>query len=685
MAKLLMGTGIILLFSIVAHGQDDATTNPLSLLPTLTVEENGDDSNKQEADVAPLETNEATAEPIKIAPLSTNQQQNNDEGKDDVNAVQVNILSSLDASVTGILTEENGGFSLNLWNGLDENGALSAIGTLPAHYINRDFANMARRLLLTAAPVSARANIASANEKQEFGLKFLYTRAQKLQEMGLYEDAILLLDALPGELQDDIYDEKKAILFLQTDQLAKACGLLQSKQDIPYSDEYFWQKLFILCLMENNKKEEAEFSLSILEDEGVLKKDFIYAAMRVLNIIPFNKDGMLSMAQSGDAVVQYLKYKIGEMPDYDANGDNGVADLLFYLKGQNISADEKIDIVDRLYAYHVFDIQDVIKYYGETPFDEARFKLLMRANYPYGISPNDRAILYQAIKEHRLGSARANIIARLVKFSLAGRDTQPILQLVMPYLQEIKPDIDLKNYADLFAILHLYNGDDERAKAWARINDIARDTANIDEKYLSLHSLFTILTAQNEIANNPTILPPVMDGPILENGAENNTENDAENDAGENNNNNDIEVKKTTILNIDMNNIPYYSFALIHAIVNNNSYSGEGDILFHDDVWNNAPAIMGAPSFGNDFYIARKNIHRMIDNGYMARAYIGILQSQAVVKWRDGDKKSEVQYMPVEAASDFYYILKSFKMSKMATRLLFTHLLENGLLPPYNE
>ena len=215
MAKLLMAGGIILLFSIYAHGQDDATTNPLSLLPTLTIEEEGDDSNKQEADVVPLETDEATAEPIKIAPLSTNQQQNNDESKEDLNAVQVNILSSLDASVTGILTEENGGFSLNLWDGLDGDDALSAIGTLPTHYINRDFANMARRLLLTAAPVSVGSSIASADKKQKFGLKFLYARAQKLQEMGLYKDAISLLDALPGELQNDIYDEKKAILFFR--------------------------------------------------------------------------------------------------------------------------------------------------------------------------------------------------------------------------------------------------------------------------------------------------------------------------------------------------------------------------------------------------------------------------------------------------------------------------------------
>ncbi len=394
----------------------------------------------------------------------------------DDGGLKVTGLAAVDASAIGTLRPFNGGFSADFWQGMTAEQAITSIQDLPSRYSKTELFLLARAILLTASPLNQAEVGSDTSQLQASSTSraFILARLQKLYDMGLYADAWELLDLVPGEYYNDSFERLSIDLQLQLGDNVNACDTLPNANELPQSEDNFWQKLLFLCEILDNRPDDAEFILNVLNEVNAFSDNFVLLAQQALGLLP--PDDL--SAGDGDIISQTLQ-EIAVPLTFNVDENYSIATLHRLLQSPEVTNENKALIALRLYRQGVITDTALTEIYAKLPYKKTRAKAtrLVEGDYPHA---------YKALSGNsESATSKAKIIRSLVLAADGGGYLPQTLRQLAPYLN-LEPNESLKPYAKILSVAELFKGNTENAAAWDKIAKDNKQTADIYDLLLLL-------------------------------------------------------------------------------------------------------------------------------------------------------------------------------------------------------
>ena len=374
--------------------------------------------------------------------------------------LKVTGLAAVDASAIGTLRPFNGGFSADFWQSMTAEQAITAIQDLPTRYSKAELFLLARAILLTASPLNQAEVEADTSQLQASSVSraFILARLQKLYDMGLYADAWELLDLVPGEYYNDSFERLSIDLQLQLGDNINACDALPNANELPQSEDNFWQKLLFLCEILDNRLDDAEFILNVLNEVNAFSDNFVLLAQQALGLLPVDD---LSPGDGG--IISQTLQEIAVPLIFDADENYSIPQLYRLLQSPEVTNENKALIGLRLYRQGIISDTALTDIYAKLPYKKTRATAtrLLEDDYPHA---------YKALSgDTENATSKAKIIRSLV-LAADGSGTLPqTLRQLVPYLN-LEPSNSLRPYAKILAVAELFKGNLQAASAWDAIS-----------------------------------------------------------------------------------------------------------------------------------------------------------------------------------------------------------------------
>lgn len=190
----------------------------------------------------------------------------------------------------GLLTESDGGFGEDLWEGTDRRVIEELLQKVPGATPSPTLFDLERRLLLTDAPlpppslVLAEANAAPDEDSGEAEgpvaadaaapvteasatIDLLDIRLERLSDLGVMGELERLLALLPPERSPDVRKRLTVELLLTEGDETAACGLVR-QGDPSGGHDVFWLKALTFCQYRQNEAAAADLGLALLRDSA---------------------------------------------------------------------------------------------------------------------------------------------------------------------------------------------------------------------------------------------------------------------------------------------------------------------------------------------------------------------------------------------------------------------------------
>lgn len=177
--------------------------------------------------------------------------------------IQIKTLETLDSSAVGLVDERSGGLPASLWANSHPDLPPVLVSNLPDRIESPTLRDLARRLLVTAAPLPAQGGGLRSEARAS---DFLARRIEKLIALGAAADAVALSATVPLSARDRAVDHVTAEAALSNGQVDEACRLatLSAGEEA----EPFWQRLQVFCQIQAGNLPGAELSTQLLADLG---------------------------------------------------------------------------------------------------------------------------------------------------------------------------------------------------------------------------------------------------------------------------------------------------------------------------------------------------------------------------------------------------------------------------------
>ena len=309
---------------------------------------------------------------------------------DDISKIVIKIdenkIENQDRSVIGIFDPEENNFNLNMWtktDGEDIKKVLKRINKLKLSKLSED---LLFQVLFTNA-YSPQKNLDSK--------EFLKIKINWLIKKKRIDDLETLLKRNP-----EVGQNTKAIKFLINEYLSSADVQLACDKinflDSKVQNNYL-EKFAIYCLINNDRKEEAQLIFDLLKERGFKDKFFEDKINFLLGITNKTTQKILD----NDLLNFYLSYITSDNFEYQPN-DKTDKYIWKYLSSANliqINSFEDEDVIltyEQAAAQNSFDKDEIFKIYLRMNYN---FNQLANAEEVYKNLPNykARALIYQSI------------------------------------------------------------------------------------------------------------------------------------------------------------------------------------------------------------------------------------------------------------------------------------------------
>ena len=177
------------------------------------------------------------------------------EGRGIKGTVVMESLGSLNPASIGTLTEANGGFGSDMWQGTAPKHVATLLKNLPVSPASPEMQRIFRRLLLTSATIPQGADQST---------DLIKLRLEKLMEAGLVADASDLVSRIPASSMSVKLDRINVELLLLRGQHEQACQVADGKKASTVDD--FWTKADIFCNFVSGNTARAELGMSLLDE-----------------------------------------------------------------------------------------------------------------------------------------------------------------------------------------------------------------------------------------------------------------------------------------------------------------------------------------------------------------------------------------------------------------------------------
>jgi len=385
-------------------------------------------------------------------------------------SIEVNSLQEINPDSGGTLSDADGGFGADMWQGVKRTSAEKLITLLPVNAASPTVRDIMRRLLLTTA-------IAPAGNGKPGNL--IRLRIKTLAAMGERQSVMDLLELTRGKIQDDSLIQLEANALLLATDNARACAL--ASEQIQKTDADFWQKLFTFCQILSGDIDKAQLSASLMQEANIvddlfyqLIDSFSSGEAPVIETMPNPTPLQLAMARAAKA----------RLPVDTANTDNpGI--LRAIAMSPNASKGLRLEAAERAEATGTLSVEALRQLYNSVEFsDQDLANPLSRADVEFG--PTIRALLFHSALIQTIPTAQAEAVARAFQLAREEGRYPSTVRVFLPLLKQLPPSRDLIWFAPEVVRALLFTGDFETASIWYRVLKSAATFDNQAKKDLDL-------------------------------------------------------------------------------------------------------------------------------------------------------------------------------------------------------
>jgi hypothetical protein len=406
--------------------------------------------------------------------------------------INVEVLKKIDSDSVGTLTEEQGGFGIDMWEGTTRSLVEKLLPKLPVNSSSRTMRALMRRLLLSAAKAPVNVNplanqLASTRSdavpasttnatKPEVTGKLLAMRIERLSAMGDIAAVDGLLKVAPNRDTDHVLLKNETdVLFLSNDN-TRACLLVAAQ--IRNVDTHYWQKALIYCQALAGEHAKANLGADMLRETGE-KDDVFFGLINTLTgVEKFEITSLPRPTPLHFSMIRAAKIKLPQ----DVTSSNNPAVLKIIATSPNADPALRINTAERAEAMGALDT-DVLRqlYAGVTFTKETLDKALSQASTER--TALSRALLYRKALIESIPTARAEILAKVFKLAREGGLFQSTARVYHRILKDLPATQDLVWFAPEAARAFLAAGDGPSAQIWF---NVLRTTGIVDDKAAAL-------------------------------------------------------------------------------------------------------------------------------------------------------------------------------------------------------
>jgi hypothetical protein len=282
----------------------------------------------------------------------------------------------------GLAGPAEGGFDQNLWAGSDGEFILALLDGLPVATENPPLRALARRVLMTGAPVQGVAEPGS----------ILGARAERLLAMGDLEGATALLDQVPSTENDSQIARLVVQAALLREDQETACA--RAADIAPSSDAAFWAEVTIYCRLADGDQEGARLALDLLRDQGQTD-DAAFVALA--ESIAAGEPAAVPLGPGGRSALHVALYRLADLPLPDTALAAATPEVLAVAAREpRLVAGDPLAVAERAFLVGALSADGLAEQY-RTAAPEQGEDVLGQIATAWG--PRTRALAYNALPE----------------------------------------------------------------------------------------------------------------------------------------------------------------------------------------------------------------------------------------------------------------------------------------------
>ena len=388
-------------------------------------------------------------------------------------SIQIDTLKIINPDTAGVLSAQEGGFGVGMWNGTSRRMLATMMKRLPVNIKSKAMRDLTRRLLLSTAVLP---------EGMAGDGSYIARRVGLLSSMGDTLSVNQLLDATPGRSQiEELVRYEADARFLANDN-ARACSL--AARQISIESSAYWQKAFIFCQALAGEHDKAALGVSLLQDVGDGDEAF-YSLVEALAGNPTKIESLPDPTPMHLSIARVTKTQLPN--DVVASSRPGV--LRTIAISPNASVEIRLEAAERAEISGALEVDTLRQLYTSVPFSEQDLaNPLSKAEAESG--PLSRALLYRTSLIETIPITQAEAVAKALSLGRQGGRYISIVRVFMPVLERISPSAELAWFAPEVIRAFLAGGEAASAAPWFSL--LRANAQHNDESAQALMSLLPV-------------------------------------------------------------------------------------------------------------------------------------------------------------------------------------------------
>jgi len=344
--------------------------------------------------------------------------------------IEVESLQTIDANSIGVLSEEDGGFGIGMWDGTSRARVERLLSKLPVNATSRAMRGMMRRLLLSTAKAPAGESLSKDGKSDLIG-----ARVELLANMGDLTGVSDLLKVVPvGEQTGRLLKSEADLLFLGNDN-ARVCSLVASQ--IKEVETDYWQKAFIFCQSLAGQHDRAALGANLLRETGIDDDVFFGIIETLAGLDKYEVASLSDPKPLHFAMIRAARVKLPA----DVTSANNPAILRTIATSPNASPELRVDAAERAEAMGALNTEVLRQLYAGITFGEqALANPLTTADAER--NPLSRALLYRKALVESMPAAIAEVLAKAFNLAREEGRFESMARVYLPILRSIEPAQD---------------------------------------------------------------------------------------------------------------------------------------------------------------------------------------------------------------------------------------------------
>ena len=407
------------------------------------------------AEPAPAESSSATTSPQfeTVAPRPLEESD-----------IVVDRLGSLDPDANGLLSEGQGGFSLNFWQGSEWALVSTLMPRMPAESSSAVIRSLAERLLISRAAVPANKPVSAS---------FIALRVDRLLAMGRIRPALDLLRITSDERRDENLARTRIEALFFDENNAGACTAVQNARG-QYTGLY-WLQAQAFCLAISGDHTRAALIADLIRERDHEIEPVFFTAIDAL--AGARKDGAPALVAPMALHLAMMRAAKLRVPT-EVVQDGPISVLRTVALSANEALEVRLIAAEKALRAGALTGDQILKLYLGIPFSREELNApISAAEENWG--PRTRALVLRSAASQTVPLARAEVLRRAWQI---GRERGSYAEIAGPSVSlaaELTPALELNWFAVDAARVLFAGGRIDEALAWYRI--AARDREVSDE------------------------------------------------------------------------------------------------------------------------------------------------------------------------------------------------------------